>query len=273
MVDGPPGAEYPGAFSSTVLARSTAGTEPFVATLMASTPRVSSRAAGTFTAGQVIPADVAASSGPANPSSGNAAAGAPAGQRPRAGTDASCAHEITPAGIGTDGPAPKVPRLSKVPGRASPGSARTTATPWTPGVRRNWATSDAAGAAGPAPAAVGSCADVNMPDAASWSVTTAAAAGVADVVTFLASCVVMLTTATVVTNRASTRPLTARKAALGSSARRRAAISAPGWLVRRARTLAAAMVSHGPAMTRRTIMSRKPDRSAQISPPTEVGVP
>ena len=50
----------------------------------------------------------------------------------------------------------------------------------------------------------------------------------------LASCVVMATTATVVMNRASTRPLTARKAALGSSARRRAAISAPGWLVRRA---------------------------------------
>src|SRR6266702_8111971 len=103
MVDGPPGAAYACAFSSTVLTCSTAGTEPFVPTLMASTPRVSSRAAGTFTAGQVIPADVVPSRGPSNPSSGNAAAVAPAGQRPRAGTVASCAHETTPAGTGTGG--------------------------------------------------------------------------------------------------------------------------------------------------------------------------
>ena len=103
---------------------------------------------------------------------------------------------------------------------------------------------------------------MKTPDAASWSVTTAAAAGLANRVRSLASCVVMATTATVVMNRASTRPLTARKAALGSSARRRAAISAPGRLVRRAMTRAAAMVSHGPAMTRPTMMSRKPDRSA-----------
>jgi hypothetical protein len=43
----------------------------------------------------------------------------------------------------------------------------------------------------------------------------------------LTSCVPIATTATVVTNRARTRPLTARKAALGSSAMRRAAISVP----------------------------------------------
>src|SRR5580693_10701334 len=112
MVDGAlwPGFAY--ALSSIVLACSTAGSEPFVPTLIASTPRLSSREAGTFTAGQVIPADVMASRGPANPSSGNAAAVAPAGQRPRAGTVASCAHETRPAGMGVGGPAPgKVPRL------------------------------------------------------------------------------------------------------------------------------------------------------------------
>src|SRR6266566_4198696 len=236
MVDGPPGAAYACAFSSTVLACSTAGTEPFVPTLMASTPRLSSREAGTFTAGQVIPADPVGSTGPANPSMGNAAAVAPAGQRPRAGTVASCAHEITPAATGLGALPGKAPRLWNVPGMVSPGSARTTTTPWTPGIPRSRAASGAAGAAGPAPAAAGSCADLKPPDAASWSVTTAAAAGVANRVRSLVSCVVMPTTATVVMNTASTRPLTARKAALGSSARRRAAISAPGRLVDRKST-------------------------------------
>src|SRR5579863_7328119 len=99
---------------------------------MASTARVSSRAAGTFTAGQVIPADVVPSRGPANPSSGNAAAVAPAGQRPRAGTVASCAHETTPAGTGLEPPG-YTPRLSNVPGMVSFGIARTTTTPRTPG--------------------------------------------------------------------------------------------------------------------------------------------
>ena len=155
----------------------------------------------------------------------------------------------------------------------SRGSARTTTTPWTPGIPRSRAASGTAGAAGPAPDLAGSCEDVNAPDAASWSVTTAAAAGLANRVKSLASCVVMPTTATVVMNRASTRPLTARKAALGSSARRRAAISAPGRLVRRAMTRAAVMVSHGPAMIRPTMMSRKPGRSAQTSPPGDAGVP
>ena len=101
MVDGALTLGYACAFSSTVLACSTADTEPFVPTLMASTPRLSSRVAGTFAAGQVIPADVVPDRGPSNPSSGNAAAVAPAGQRPRAGTAASCAHETTPAGAGT----------------------------------------------------------------------------------------------------------------------------------------------------------------------------
>src|SRR5580700_9567613 len=91
---------YACAFSSTVLACSTAGLLPSVPTLMASTPRVSSRVAGTFAAGQVIVVASVPNRGPLNPSSGNAAAVAPAGQRPRAGTAASCAHETTPAGTG-----------------------------------------------------------------------------------------------------------------------------------------------------------------------------
>src|SRR5450755_1927402 len=167
MVDGPPGAAYARAFSSTVLACSTAATEPFVPTLMASTPRLSSGKPWRFMAGQVIPADVLPSRGPANPSSGNAAVAAPAGQRPRAGTVASCAHETTPAGL--------PPRPPTVAGMVSFGTARTTTTPWTPGIPRSCAASAAAGAAGPAPAAAGSAEDVKEPDAASWSVTTAAA--------------------------------------------------------------------------------------------------
>jgi hypothetical protein len=83
----------------------------------------------------------------------------------------------------------------------------------------------------------------------------------------------MATTATVVMNRASTRPLTARKAALGSSARRRAAISVPGRLVHRAMPLAAAMVSHGPATNRPTMMSKKLDAHAWICPEMEAGWP
>src|SRR5271154_5041183 len=111
MVDGAVRLGEVYALSSIVLACSTAGTEPFVPTLMASTPRLSSREAGTFTAGQVIAADVLASRGPPNPSSGNAAAVAPAGQRPGAGTAASCAHETTPAETGLGATPGPVPRL------------------------------------------------------------------------------------------------------------------------------------------------------------------
>src|SRR6516225_11059887 len=100
MVVGAPTPGYAGAFSSSVLACSTACVVPFVATLMASTPRVSSRAAGTFAAGQVIVVAFVPNRGPSNPSAGNSAAVAAAGQRPRAGTAASWAHEITPAGTG-----------------------------------------------------------------------------------------------------------------------------------------------------------------------------
>src|ERR1700745_4305206 len=111
MVEGALRLGFAYALSSIVLACSTAGSAPCVPTLIACTPRRSSREAGTFTAGQVIPADVVASRGPSNPSSGNAAAVAPAGQRPRAGTAASCAHDTAPAetGLGAmPGPAPRL---------------------------------------------------------------------------------------------------------------------------------------------------------------------
>src|SRR5215470_14029312 len=100
MVDGVVAPGYACAFSSSVLACSIVGAEPFVATLMASTPRVSSRMAGTFAAGQVIVVASVPNRGPLNPSEGNPAVVAPAGQRPRAGTVASWAHETTPAGTG-----------------------------------------------------------------------------------------------------------------------------------------------------------------------------
>jgi hypothetical protein len=98
-----------------------------------------------------------------------------------------------------------------------------------------------------------------MLDNDTWSVSTFASAALPQRVRFPELCVVLATTATVVMNRASTRPLTARKAALGSSARRRAAISVPGRLVHRAMALAAARVIHGPAITRPTMMSPKLD--------------
>src|ERR1700684_1262940 len=119
------------------------------------TPRVSSPASGTFAAGQVyVPTFELKPRGPLKPSAGNSAVAAPAGQRPRAGTVASCAHETTPAGMGVTLPSALTPnaltpRFSKRPGIVSPGTARTTSTPWTPGTAFSWAASGAAGAAGP----------------------------------------------------------------------------------------------------------------------------
>src|ERR1700677_1585254 len=112
-----------------VLACSTAGVVPSVPTLMPFTPMGSSRAAGMFTAGQVIAVVFTPNRGPLmpNPPSGNAAAVAPAGQRPRAGTAASCAHETTPAGAGGCGP--NAGLLSNAPGTVRCGSARITTTP------------------------------------------------------------------------------------------------------------------------------------------------
>ena len=81
------------------------------------------------------------------------------------------------------------------------------------------------------------------------------------------------TTATVMMNSARTRPLTARNAARGSSASRRAAISAPGRLARRAMTRAPAIVSHGPAMTRPIMISAKPVMNARICPELLAGWP
>src|SRR5215470_2755289 len=131
MVDSVLTAGYARAFTSTVLACSTACVLPFVPTLMASTPRLSSRVAGTFAAGQVIVVASVPNRGPSNPSAGNFTVAAPAGQRPRAGTVASCAHETTPAGTGLV--LPRLPAKARnVPGMVSPGAARTTSTPRTP---------------------------------------------------------------------------------------------------------------------------------------------
>src|SRR6202012_4297949 len=151
IVDGVLRPGYACAFSSKVRARSTAGTVPSVCTLTASTPRVPSRAAGTFAAGQVnVEKSVLVKPrGPLNPSAGNAAAVAPAGQRPRTGRVASWAHETKPAGTGAGGPNMLTPRSWNVAGMVSSGSARTTRTPWTPGIALNCAVSEAAGAAGP----------------------------------------------------------------------------------------------------------------------------
>src|ERR1700728_3017891 len=122
---------------------------------MPSTPRASSPATDTFAAGQVYVSTFELKPrGPWKPSAGNSAVAAPAGQRPSAGTVASCAHETTPAGIGVtlpSVPSPNAltPRFSKRPGIISPGTARTMSTPWTPGTALSWAASGAAGAAGP----------------------------------------------------------------------------------------------------------------------------
>src|SRR6266700_2682457 len=143
---------------------------------MASTPRLSSRVAGTFAAGQVIPVASTPYRGPLNPSAGNAAAVAPAGQRPSAGTVASCAHETTPAGTGVGGPNILTPRSWNVAGMVSPWSARTTSTPWTPRIPLSCAVSGAAGAAGPGravppfdsrPMLAATCLDADT-----WSVST-----------------------------------------------------------------------------------------------------
>src|SRR3984957_4936112 len=247
MVDGALMAASGYPFSSTVLARSTAGqTTP----LRFQKPN----------------------SGPLHPWSGNPAATAPAGQRPSAGMVASCGQEMAPAGTGVAGPFPFSPRPWNVPGMDNPGSARTTTTLWTPAIACSRAVSGATDAADPAPVEAGRVgAPTGWPLAvwtwtvspepsgcwsASWLVSMLTTVPVPNLVWFTVSWVAIATTAAVVMSRASTRPLTARKAALGSSARRRAAISVAGRLASRAITRAATMVSHGPAMTRPTMISR-----------------
>src|ERR1700727_3297812 len=107
MVDGALMAASGSPFSSTVLARSTATSEPVVPTLTASTPRPSSLLAVMFTAGQTTPLRFQKpNSGPLNPCSGNAAATAPGGQRPSAGIVASCRQEMAPAETGLAVPCP-----------------------------------------------------------------------------------------------------------------------------------------------------------------------
>ena len=157
---------------------------------------------------------------PLKPSAGNSAVAAPAGQRPSAGTVASCAHETMLAGIGVTLPSvltpnALTPRFSKRPGIVSPGTARTTSAPWTPGTALSWAASGAAGAAGP-----GFAAPDHTPgplatafDADTCAVSTCDSAMLPNLVGSLASCVVIAIVATVVTSSASTRPLTERNAA------------------------------------------------------------
>ena len=169
------------------------------------------------------------------------------------------------------------PRFSKRPGIVSPGTARTTSTPWTPGTAFSRAASGAAGAAGP-----GFAVPDRAPGALPWptafdadicAVSTCDSAMLPNLVGSLASCVVIAIVATVVTSSASTRPLTERNAARGSSPMRRAAISVPGRLVHRAMSRAAAMVSHGPAMNSPMMISAKLVANAWICPWIEAGCP
>src|SRR3984885_13276341 len=175
MVDGALMAASGYPFSSTVLARSTAGSEPVVPTLTASTPRPSSLLAVMFTAGQTTPLRFQKpNSGPLNPCSGNAAATAPAGQRPSAGIVASCGQEMAPAGTGVAGPFPLSPRPWNVPGMDNPGSARTTTTLWTPAIACSRAVSGATDAADPAPVEAGpACSPTGWPLAVwTWTVSS-----------------------------------------------------------------------------------------------------
>ncbi len=149
----------------------------------------------------------------------------------------------------------------------SAGSARSTATPRIPGTVASRAARAAAGAAGPGSDTGEPAAD----RAATWSVIRFSCATGPNVAGSLASCVLIATTATVVMNSARTRPLTARKAALGLSPMRRAASRVAGRLVHRAIAAAAAMVSHGPAMNRPTRMMKKLDANAWTCPDSEAG--
>src|SRR5215813_6381933 len=183
---------------------------------MPSTPRAPSRAAGTFAVGQMY---VSTFELKPKPSDGNSAVAAPAGQRPSAGTVVSCAHETTPAGIGVTLPSALTPnsltpRFSKRPGIVSPGTARTTSTPWTPGTALSRAASGAAGAAGPGFAVPdrtpGPLPWATAEDADTCAVRTCDSAMLPNLVGSLAFCVLMAIVATVVISSASTRPLTER---------------------------------------------------------------
>jgi hypothetical protein len=79
--------------------------------------------------------------------------------------------------------------------------------PWTPPIPRNCARSDPADAAGPGPPRDAAW-DVEPGGCwpATWSVSTFASVALPHRVRFLAFCVVIATMATVVMNRASTRP-------------------------------------------------------------------
>jgi hypothetical protein len=77
-----------------------------------------------------------------------------------------------------------------------------------------------------------------------------------------ASMAVIIATVTVVMNMARMSPLTARKAAFGSSPRRRAAMSAAARLACWAMSRAPVIVSHGPATMSPAMISKNPGEYA-----------
>jgi hypothetical protein len=157
------------------------------------------------------------------------------------------------------------------PWTCSRGSARNSTMPWTPEIRRSRASAVAAGG-GTDPTATWFPGLTSLTvENSSRRVLLAAASPFS--VKCLVSWVASSAAATVKMNSARTTPLTARNAARGSSASRRAAIRVPGRLARRAMTRAAAIVSHGPARIRPIMISAKPGTYTSTLPPGLAGLP
>ncbi len=157
------------------------------------------------------------------------------------------------------------------PWTCSRGSARDSTMPWTPEIRRSRASAVAAGG-GTDPTAT------SFPGLTSLTVENSSrrvllAAASPFSVKCLVSWVASSAAATVKMNSARTTPLTARNAARGSSASRRAAIRVSGRLARRAITRAPAIVSHGPARIRPIMISAKPGTYTSTLPPGLAGLP
>ena len=181
---------------------------------------------------------------------------APAGHRPMPGALASWAHDTSAPGE---------------PWTCSRGSARNSTMPWTPEIRRSRASAVAAGG-GTDPTATW------FPGLTSLTVENSSRRVLLAVaspfsVKCLVSWVASSAAATVKMNSARTTPLTARNAARGSSASRRAAIRVPGRLARRAMTRAPAIVSHGPARIRPIMISAKPGTYTSTRVPGLAGFP
>ena len=125
--------------------------------------------------------------------------------------------------------------------------------PWTPGIDRSLA-STVPGTVATAEIGWPEAVALTMNESASTSLTPPRWLGAP----WSARIVVVIPTATLVMNKATMSPLIERNAARGLSPSRRPAMSAAGLLVCRARTCDPTMVSHGPAMTTPTIVSRNP---------------